>query len=105
MANAYVTFSKGRQPGLNGDKPVARGADIRTETILIGATSVPTTLAALAGDDFVEIEAGGACWILIGPGTPVAAAVTTTGLCRHMAANSTRQFSVQSGDKVAVITE
>lgn len=99
MANLVVTFRRAL-----GNPPVMVGRNARSESIAIGASSAPGTLVCDPsdnnGESCVDLYAGAACWVKIGPGTPVAAANTTSFF---MAEGERLQFSLVKDDRVAVI--
>lgn len=93
MATLVVTFS-GIDATHHFTAPVARGASVRSETLTLPATGA---LAALAGDGIVELLADADCTVNIGP-----APVTTANISRKLKSGIPYQFSVVTGDKVAV---
>lgn len=111
MADLVLTFGKSIVPTAPRgagfpDFPVMMGSAARSEAVAIGMVSAPSTLAAIAGETYVTLTALAACWVAFGP-APTAAALasggTATGVSWYMGANEVREFSVATGDKVAVI--
>lgn len=104
MADLIVTFRKDRAPGRQTGMPLARGSGSRTEAVAIGATNAVSELSAAAGEHFVKLRAGAACWFAVGA-EPVAAAVASgaDGTSDYLAADETAEFYIDPGEKVAVI--
>lgn len=104
MADLIVTFRRDQLPGLTDIQPLARGRDCFTEVVAIGGASAPTAHAATAGECYIEIYAGAACWCLIAEsGSAAVITAGNTGASFFMAEGDRITFYARSGDKVAVI--
>lgn len=108
MSDLIVTFSRARsqldRKYEDPNYPVAYGANTRTEALAIGSESDATTLAAIAGDNYVELYSPVDCWFEIGS-DPTAEAIASgeDGTSRFLPAGYIREFDIDLGDKVAVI--
>lgn len=110
MADLFVTFAKARSrkalSAADAHFPVAGGAEVRTEALLITSSSQVTSLSA-DGEQFVRLRADAACFVQVGP-DPTATALTSSSTTQGadvwpMASGATIDLEVRSGDKVAVI--
>ena len=99
MATLYVSEYDGVAPGGSGGAAqVAPGKPLASQTVAIGGTSAAVTNAFSAGTKIIRVHTDAVCSIA------VAATPTAVATALRMAADSTEYFSVQPGDKIAVIT-
>lgn len=106
MASAIITFGKSAL-GKATFVPLKRGNSARSERIEIEAASGASELSAAAGEDVVKVYAGSDCWVQIGA-APAATAIevgteTETNTSWFLAEGSFDEFTVEVGDKVAVV--
>ncbi len=103
MASFWATFNKIDNRALTETMPVMRGSDAEGLTVLTtsGTSQIVQRSAAdwsAPNHGYVVIRASAAVWVHIDP-APVAVASTDW----YLPATETRDFSVQPGDKIAVI--
>lgn len=98
MSTLIVTFSR-----IDGSHhyiaPVAKGANVRTETITMDGTGA---LSAEAGEGIVELLADADCWVAIGANPDATIATDGTGAARKLLSGTHYTFHVSTGDTVAV---
>ena len=100
MATLIVTYSSAfPTPPRVATAPVAVGSMARTETITMPAAG---SLAAVAGENIVELLADADCWVAIGSDPDSTIATDGTGGARKLKANLPYSFHVETGDTVAV---
>lgn len=99
MADLIVTFTRAvPDPPRAVQLPVVVGRSARTEVIAIAGTAADGTLAAVAGEHIVTLEAGADCWVAIGTSPD------PDSTNRHpLKIGVLRPFWVELGDIVAVI--
>jgi hypothetical protein len=99
MASLYIAeFSSLASAGGGGAVQAAQWPPLREQKIALSGTSA-ASVAFGAGTTVIRVHSDVICSIKIGGGTPVATAANA-----RLAADSTEYFGVESGAKIAGIT-
>lgn len=98
MATLYVSEFAAIAPGGSGGAAQVAGAPLASQTVAIGASSAATTNGFGNGTRLIRVHTDAICSIAIGPNP------TAVATAMRMAAGATEYFSVNPGEKIAVIT-